>query len=306
MVKVSLKDENNNWLDPVAIDAARGQSCYGVKLHITREVTAVNGSNSAKVISPIKVHLSKDINFNVYGDNAWLYAVVKDYHLPLKDCVVVVRHEPLEGGIINAFVSYQGTRWTRTNIVLGTATGSEQKFTLEHDFFPSTLKIFVNGVQTTDFKFDTSDRSVTLTAAKNAAVTANYSSNRKDEVWLQMTADAAQPTRNDHYTTRFRLKNPDDAAALNLTVSTIRLQLISTLNEKNYSATGSGSVQSVTLSHDPANIDFKVDGNFADYDYDEDTRKLSWTAPANSAVQLHYTWFSGKPVITGWSAGWAV
>lgn len=296
---VKLKNEDNTWTDYMSLDAAKGKIAYGAKFQALYHVDAVNGTNSVK-LDRARVYFSPDLEFNTYGDDAWIYSTVNNYQLKLKNCIVVVKHPELNGSTLTAEVSYQKTRWNRNNILLGTGNGSEQSFTLDYDIFPHTLTVFVNGVATTDYTFDTSTKAITLTAPNGQNVTASFKINREDEVWLPMTADPAQPTNNGYWTTRFELPNPDEVEPW-LTVAGIRFKLTRGIGTEEYTKTATGAAQTLTFKHEP----YEITCNATTYDFDSLTNTLTFTATKNSTVNINAKWRNDTPYINSFAVAYA-
>ena len=286
----------------MTITEARGQTAQGFKTKWIYHVDAANGNNSVKV-RRFKVHWSPDTNSKVYGDVAYIYSNTKYCIRNLSGAVLVVRHEDLDGGSLDADVSFQVTRTRTYGVALGNATGSEQTFTLDKDIFPWSITLYVGGTKTTNFEFDTADRSIKLLAnSANAgkAVTIDYMYNRTDEVWQPMIRDSVQPTGNSLYATRFALPNPDFDSK-NLTTALIRIKLNRGRDTSTVKKTGTGSEVQFTLPHLPDDID--CDCEDWGFDWDESSGKwyCHFNAPAGQQVTFTYSWHGKTPVVTGWS-----
>lgn len=300
-VKIKLRYEaGGDWSDYMSLDDATGKIATRAAFLWSYHVNAVNGSNSVK-LAPVTTYYSTEPDSKVFGDVAYVYSIRKFCTVAVSNCVLVVRHYSLDGGQIQADVSYQITRATKSDVVLGTATGSEQTFTIPDDFFPNSLKIFASGSEITDFDFNTSNHHVKLTATAGALITANYSYPCQDEVWLPMNGDPSQPTGNGLFTKRFALPNPN--SPLKQTVSAIRIKLTRGAGSSSLTKAATGEPQSVKLgSHNVKSKSITCDADI--FDFDEETNRLTFTAPAGQTVHISYDWFGDTPKISGWSATW--
>ena len=291
--------QNGTWTDYMTITEARGQTADAMRVKFIYHVDAVDGNNAA-TSKKFNALISKDVNFLVYGDVAYIISNTKYCVRNLSGAVLVVRHEDLDGGSLDADVSYQVTRVRTTGVALGNATGAEQTFTLTEDIFPWSIALYVGGTKTTDFEFDTADRSIKLlaNAANNGkAVTIDYMYNRTDEVWQPMTRDLVQPTGDGYYATRFALANPLFDSE-NLTTALIRIKLNRGKGTSTVKKTGNGSEQVATLSH--VVDDVSCDAPDWYLDYEDDTAKVHFTAPSGQAVKINYSWHGKTPVVLGW------
>ena len=293
--KISLL-QNGTWTDFLAVKDARGQTATAFKIKRFYHVDACDGTNSVK-IKHVRVYYSPDQDFKVYGDVAYIYSNLKYAYLNLAHCVFVVRHEDLDGGSIDADVSFQKTRYITKQHELGQVTSAEVTFNLPRkDIFPDTLAVYLDGVLTTDYDFDLNEGTITfaadpLRATQLCTVTYNY--NCEEEVWLPMVKDAAQHTGNGLYTTRFALPNPDFDTK-NLTISLVRLKISRGRETTTFSKTATGSTQTVKS--------IVYDDDLLDYD----TFVLSFSAEAGTTVTGSYSWHGKTPVIRGWSVVWNV
>lgn len=291
--------QNGEWTDYMTLTEAKGQNAKGIRPKYYYHVDAFNGTNSVK-IRKFAAHWSPELNFKVYGDTAYLTSVGKNFNLDLKSCVLVVRHEPLDGGSLAADVSFQKKRKTVTGKVLdGNLSAAKKTFTLEDKFLPHTLKLYINGTRTTDFTFDTATNSVTIPFDSSRhgidnTVTADYTYDADEETWLPMTADAAEPADNGLYTTRFFLENTAD----NKKLGAIRLAVTRGRDVKSKSYTATGEEQSVTFSREPDDIECDADS----WVFDDDTNTLTFTSTKDSTVNVSYSWHGQTPVIRGWQA----
>ena len=292
--------QNGEWSNYLTLTEAKGQNAQGIRSKWYYHVDAANGINSVK-INKFRVHWSPYTNFNVYGDTAYLTSTVENFGVNLTGCVLVVRHEDLEGGSIDAHVSFQKKRNTVIGEVVPIVYGSNV-FELAHYPIIATLKVFVDGVLTKPDDIYTASISKNchfiLNVPDGAVVTANYQYGGDDEIWLPMDADTPEPTDNGLYTSRFFLKNPYDSAKQ---LAVIRLTIKRGRNTNSTTRVATGSEQRVHFSHDPD----EVYCDAPDWYHDQDalgTNDIVFTAPEGQTVNISYDWHGITPVITGWQA----
>lgn len=297
--KVQLMNQDGEWSDYMELSAAKAQNAKAVRPKWFYHVDAVDGINSVK-IKKFYIYWSPDTNFKVYGDSAHLTSVIKNFALPLKSCVLVVRHQPLDGGSLQAHVSFQKNRSYVTSEDLGYK--SSGIYQTAHPFIPASLKVYVNGNRAEQFTFQDDCQHFSVAESHWASapynVTCDYSYNSTDEVWLPMDADTPEPADNGLYTSRFFLKNPYDystpSAAIRLTINRGR-------DVKSTTRVATGSAQSISFSKEPDDITCDAD----DWSFDDETNVFTFTAPEGQTVNVSYTWHGKTPVLTGWQAAFA-
>ena len=208
-------------------DDVIGKTVDALAFKYTRAVTEIDGADSACAGRYTVTH-TEDVDSIVFGDTADLYTITKNYFLPLKYCAVIVKHEELNGAGLKAFAKFDPGAYTVTKRNIGTGTGSKQTITLPTAkyFKPSSLRVFVDNVETTKFDFDVNNNSVTLTATAGAAITATYNYNYPAETWIELTADATQRDISDGLrVTRYHCSDVKKYGD-NVMVSAVRLQFI--------------------------------------------------------------------------------
>ena len=208
-------------------DDVIGETVSSLAFKYTRTVTKIDGDDSA-CAGRYTIHTTEDTDAIVFGDSADLYSITKNYFLPLKYCAVIVKHADLNGAGLKAFAKFDPGKYFVTSENLGTADGSKQTFTLAHAKFfdPSTIKIYLDGVQTQNFEFNVEDNTVTLTATAGTVITAGYTYNLKAETWIELTADPTQHDMDNKLrVTRYHCSDVKQYGD-NVMVSAIRLQFI--------------------------------------------------------------------------------
>ena len=213
---------DGDWSDFGDLNSVTDKSVYGVKIKGDMHVTKTNGSD--KIKCKVKYSRTDDVECNAFGDFADIYSITRNYFLPLKYCVVVVKHaELLSGAKIKAYAKFDPSiNWKVYTI--GTGTGSFQNYNLPVNAFidVNNLHVYVNGVETTDYRLYVKDNYINIKADSGATITASSNYNLKTEEWIELDADAAQHDVSDgKFTTRFSSKITKSGVY----VSAIRLRL---------------------------------------------------------------------------------
>ena len=311
-----------------------GKTIYGAKFKRILHVDSPDGTNKVHYTG-FRAKLTEDVECPVFGDFADIHSIVKNYYIPLKYCVVVVKHNELSGGAkIRASVKIDPIM-SAFNQQIGTGTGSSQTITLPTKKFAdiSTLKVYVNGTQTTKYDFNVADNTISITAPNGATISAFYNYNLQLEDWVTLTADTTQRDISDgKFTTRYSYKITDS----NIYVSAIRLRLFrgSEGEEKSVTLpiTPSGEAQSYRLAYnaDISLTNFLVKNSsgaivyglaaspawsyHSDFDYDavsvsfnSKTSTINFTVPKGDyTLEAYYRQNAVTPKVYSWTAGWCV
>ena len=300
--KVKLLPEvGGEWTDYLTLTEALGRTAVAVKPKYYYHVDAVDGTNKVK-IKYFYVYWSPDIDAKTFGEDAYIISEIKNFTLPLTSCVLVVRYESLDGGSISAAVNFQRVRQTVYSESL--PYNSAGTYQTAHPFIPSTIKIYVNGTVTKNFTFESDCQTLHITDSLSSSdtITCDYRYNHEDEVWLDMTADDAEPTDNSLYTKRFYLKNPGSAKKL----GGIKIKLSRGVATVTYKRTATGEEQRIKFAHYPDSITCAADDDSEVWDFDYDTNNIVFSATAGQTVNISYTWHGDTPVIRGYSAAFTV
>ena len=309
-IKARLKNENGTWTDYMTLAETADLDATAVQFKITYKVTTADGSDSAKVnFITVEHTLGKAV---ISGTNANLYSIVADYDVPLQLCYVVIRHNPLEDSSLKAYVNFMKKPARRERLQIGIANGSRQTLTLGEpdlniDF--SSLEIYADDVQLTDFDANSIDSSVTLKATSGAAITATYDYNHGEEEWREMTLDFTEPYKDgETVMSRFVYSLPDEDAA-DKTVSNIKIEMkrASGTESDYYLGKATGKKQLFVLPHfKPKAATITFDNAAVDFIYDDESNVLTLTAPKKTALNVSYKWLGENISIVSWSAGWSV
>lgn len=309
------------------------KTIYGMKIKYNMHVDKVDGSDTVRYKT--KYRYTEDVECNSFGETADIYSITKNYYLPLKYCVVVVKHNELtSGAAIKAYAKLDPSiNWKVYTI--GTGTGSFQNYNLPVSKFidVNNLHVYVNGVETTDYMLYVKDNYININAPEGATITASSNYNLQTEEWIELDADATQHDVSDgKFTTRYSSKITKSGVY----VSAIRLRLFrgqeGNMNTLTLPITPNGQEQSyrfndsdITLSefsvYDPATSQYLYrffnfdpqdaggssnDGQF-EVSFSSKYSLLTFTVPAGDyQIIVKYYKNATRPIVYSWTAGYCV
>lgn len=304
-ITVRLKTANNTWSEYMTLANAANQNAVAVQFKIVYSVANV-GSDSAKVNS-IAVNYTANSDI-LSGDVAELFSIIPNFETDLRLCYLVVRHKKLIDSQINAFANFFPTPKHRERILIGVGTDDTVTYTLGVNGVPdsqidhSSIKIFVDGVQTSNFDYNTETSELTINATADKSILASYDYDCGVEEWRPMDVEFfQQPYRDGTYMTRFSYVLPDEIQASR---ANIRLQFLRPSGSVTNLSLGiaTGKTQQIVLPHVAKTDSIQLN---ADFTYDFDTRVLTFVAPEGTELIISYDWLGEKHKIYSWAAGWS-
>lgn len=312
-VKCQLQAADETWGAWITLAEAENQEAIAVKFKFDYSVVTV-GEDTAKVNSVAVKYIANEPVEIVSGDVAEIYSVIQNFETDLRLCYLVVRHKNLVDSTIEAFCSYLPQPLHRERILLGKGTGSTTQYIMgvngegDAQIDHNTLEVFVDGKKTNDFDFNTETCELTINAAKNKPVTVSYDYGCGAEDWKPMTVEFnQQPYGDGSYMTRWTYSLPDEEAEAQC--ATVRIKLSRPTGKvTNLSiGKGTGMTQQIVLDHYavPDTISLKADSTAVNFNYDEATRILTFSATANKNVVISYTYQGEQHEVYSWAAGWS-
>ena len=304
-ITVRLKQPNGSWSSYMQLADAENLDATAAQFKIVYKVVNV-GSDSAKVNS-IAVNYLANLE-NVTGDYSDLFSVIPNFETDLRLCYLVVRHKKLIDSTIEAFANFFVTPKRRERIFIGEGTGDIAQFILGVDgnrdsqIDHSSIRIFVDGVQTSNFDYNTEVSEITINAASGKSILASYDYDCGLEVWHPMDVEFfQQPYFDGSYMTRFSYILPDDA---DTSIANIRIRFTRPFGSVNNQSLGSatGKTQQIALPHVAVPDSISLN---ADFSYNQDTRILTFVAAKNTDLKLSYDYFGEQHKIYSWAAGWS-
>ena len=169
---------------------------------------------------------------------------------------------------------------------------------------PTSLRIYVDGIEKTGFNFNSGTSQVTLVAPENSVVAASYLYNIEEEIWREMTQTSVEPYKDSGlYASRFEYAMPDDEDGKPIACVKFVLNRPAgdVINE--YLGVGTGLTQTFVLPHKAKIETIKIPN--AEFSYDEDSQMLRIVAPRGIELYLSYSWTSESQEIQGFTVGFA-
>lgn len=300
--------ETEAWSAYSAADNLAGVST-ATQLQFRAACSVVNVGSDVAAINGVSVAYVAE-HETVTGEVADLFSIIPDFETDLRLCYLVVRHKKLIDSTIEAFANFFPTPKHRERILVGTGTGSDKPVTysLGVDGIPdsqidhSSIRVYVDGVQTSDFDYNTETSEINLIAADGVSILASYDYDCGSEVWHPMNVEFfQQPYFDGSYMTRFSYTLPDEFDA---SLANIRLRFNRPSGKvENFSlGTATGKKQQIVLPHVAVTDTIQFN---ADFTYDFDTRVLTFVAPEGTEIIISYDWLGEKHKIYSWAAGWS-
>ena len=306
VVYARLRDADGVWSSYVPYAEVIGQQAEAIRFRIVATVGTIGGDDGG-YCNHIVVRYNTG-GTAVNSNTADIYSTVQNYDTDLQTCYVVVKHSPITDSKLIAYVNFMSPPKHRELITIGTTTGIKQILPLavggvkDTGVDQASIKMYLDGVPYFDFDYNVEVSEVSLTATSGQVVTVSYDYGRDSETWLQMTADDVQPYDDGDQMSRFTYTLPD-ANAVDKQISNVRLQITRPSGKvKNASlGTATGKTQMTVLPHaaDVSTISLN-----ADWNYDEDSQILSYTATKGTALTLNYSWLGEQVYVRSMAAGW--
>lgn len=303
-IQVRIKNAEGTWSDWMTFDDAANQEASHVQFRNSYSVETV-GVDSAHINAIVVKYVSNtDL---VTGSTAELFSIVPNFETDLRLCYVTVRHKQLLDSTIEAFVNFLPAYKTRERIQVGTGTGAASQYTLgvnatvDPQIDPASIRVFVDGVATDEFDYNTAAGQITVNAPSGVSILVSYNYDCGREDWKPMTVEAQQPYGDGTYMTRFTYTLDDDTAAQR---ANIRLRFNRPAGTVTDASLGkaTGKTQQIVLPHlaTTSSIVFN-----ADWSYDFDSRVLTFVAKKNTALKISYDYVGEQHQIYSWAAGWS-
>lgn len=303
-IKVKLKDSAGTWSDWLTFDQAANMEASRVQFRNTYTVENV-GFDSAHINAIVINYVSNDDL--VAGSTAELYSIVPNFETDLRQCYVIVRHKQLIDSTIEAFANFLPAYKTRERIQLGTGTGAPAQYTLgvnstvDAQIDPASIRVFVDGVATDEFDYNTAAGQITVDAPSGVSVIVSYNYDCGREDWKPMTVETQQPYGDGTFMTRFTYTLPDDVDAQR---ANIRMRFNRPAGTVTNASLGkaTGKTQLFVLPHLATASTIVCN---ADWSYDFDSRVVTLIAKKNTALKISYDYVGEQHQIYSWAAGWS-
>ena len=304
-VLIRLRDKFGEWGDWLEMANAAGQEAEAVQFKATYTLTALDGTDEAKVFD-CKVAYVTDA-YNLSGDALEIYTLPQTYYQDLGTCYAMIKHTELLDAEIKAYIKFATLPKQRKNIVIGLGKGTVDTYYLginggiDPRINQNTLHLTANGRTITDFYYNTQTATVDLKADSGAEIRASYEYDVDAENWVEMAGELTQPYGDAGlFMSRFiyRLTNSE-----NKRISAVKfiLERKSGTSDEEILATATGKTLTFTLPHRAKKESVYCTGN---WDYDEETQILTVTGAPDEVIYLSYDWVGIFPQIENVTVGW--
>ena len=311
-VFAKLRDADGNWsAEWMSVEEAVGKNAAAIKFQMRYSVSTIDGSDSA-LCTAINCRYNTG-GLPVAGNFADIYSNVGNYENDLQTCYVVVKHSKLVDSYILAYVNFMDAPKHREQIQIGKSNSTNTPLTLgvsgkkDSGIDPASIKLFADGEPVQDFDYNVEVSTVNLNIGAGKIITASYDYDRDSETWIRMTQDGGQQPYLDDgtYMSRFTY-TLKDADAVNKKISNVRIQLarLSGTTTNYPLGTATGKKQLYVMPHAADSTTILLDN--ADWNYDEDSQVLVYTAPKGTDLKLTYSWRGEQIYVYSFAAGWVV
>ena len=309
-IKAFIKN-NDEWSAEYDLNALKNLEADAIKFRITYTVSALN-AETAKV-DYIQVRYSVGSSSAVANAEAEIVTITQDYENELRFAQATIKHKKLIDSTISAYVSFKAEPKYRELIEIGTGNGESQTYDLKPDgqedndqkVDQTSIRLFIDGVETTGFNYNIETSQVTLTVADGAVLTASYQYNIETEEWREMTCTLTEPYKaSGWYASRFEYSLPDDVGEK--TIATIKFVLArpsGTVTAQSL-GTATGNVQVFVLPHKAKADTISIPN--AEYSYDEDSQMLKVVASRGTSLSLTYDWVGESQEVDAFVTGFSV
>ena len=308
-IRAQLRN-SGEWSSDYQLSELKTLEAEAIKFKITYTVSALN-SETAKVDN-IQIKYSSGGSGAVAGYEADIVTIEQNYENGLRFAQATLRHNKLVDSEIAAYVSFRSQPLERTLIEIGSGTGEVYTYNLKPSnqddndarVDPTSLRIFVDGIEKTGFNFNSGTSQVTLVAPENSVVAASYLYNIEEEIWREMEMTSVEPYKDSGlYATRFEYSMPDDENGKPIACVKFVLNRPAGDVTNEFLGIGTGLTQTFVLPH-KARIDTIRIPN-AEFSYDEDSQMLRVIAQRGNDLLLSYCWTSESQEIRGFTVGFA-
>lgn len=306
-VVVTARFYNGNWTDYMSLTDVSNISASAVQLKAKYAVTTI-GSDTAKVTDATIVYSASTAK--VSGSTAEVITATMHFaeetgNKGASFAQALIKHKKLMDADIKAYASFRTEPKTREMVAIGTGTGQSQTYALaDSNINHDSLVVQINGVPFYGFAYNTETNQVTVSADKDAAITASYEYDWEDEDWKEMTFVSRQVYDADEniYASRFQYTLP--STETDKTICAVKFELIRPNGDvtDEVLGTGTGDTQVFVLPHYARKDTISCTGA---WNYNDDTRVLTVIADKGADIKVSYHWVAESHEIYGLTAGWA-
>ncbi len=304
-VVIRLRDKFGDWGDWLEMANAAGQEAEAVQFKAIYTLTALDGTDEAKVFDCNVAYVTDA--YNLSGDTLEIYTLPQTYYQDLGTCYAMIKHTELLDANIKAYIKYATLPAQRKNIMIGRGNGAIETYYLginggiDPRINQNTLHLTANGRTITDFYYNTQTATVDLKADSGAEIRASYEYDVDAENWVEMAGELSQPYGDAGlFMSRFIHRLTD---SIDKRISAVKFELTrqSGTSYEEIIATSTGKTLTFTLPHRAKKESIYCTGN---WDYDEETQILTVTGAPDEVIYLSYDWTGIFPRIDNVAVGW--
>ena len=292
---------NGEWSEYMSLNAVQMKQASAIQLKAVYTVSNTDGSDSAKISSVV-------IKYNTAGavtstSTTEIVTVTQKFTNDLTYVHAYCKHKELIDAKINAYCSIRKQPQKRVQYQVGNGTGALKTYTLpDSGINQDTLAVYVDGKFISDFGYNTETSEITLTADKDAVVSASYEYGWEMSDWLPMEQGASQINDSGNYTTEYTYTIPSHDGIFTVTAVKFELARPEGHVDNETIGTGTGRRQMIRLPHIARKETIVCNGKWS---YDYDNQRLTIIAPENEPIVISYDWIAESPKVYSIAAGWA-
>lgn len=292
---------NGEWSEYMSLNAVQMKQASAIQLKAVYTVQNTDGSDSAKISGVV-------IKYNTAGavtsnSTTEIVTVTQKFTNDLTYVHAYCKHKELIDAKINAYCSIRKQPQKRVQYQVGNGTGALKTYTLpDSGVNQDTLAVYVDGKFISDFGYNTETSEITLTADKDAVVSASYEYGWEMSDWLPMEQGISQINDSGNYTTEYTYTIPSHDGIFTVTAVKFELARPEGHVDNETIGTGTGRRQMIRLPHIARKETIVCNGKWS---YDYDNQRLTIIAPENEPIVISYDWIAESPKVYSIAAGWA-
>lgn len=289
------------WSEYQPLNNCQMKQASAVQLKAVYSVQSTDGSDSAAIKS-VTVKYSTS-GATVADATTDIVTVTKRFSYGLSYVHAYIKHKQLIDAKINAYCALRKRPAYRDMVQVGNGTGSLTTYKLaDAGINQDTLKVYVDGKAINDYGYNTETSELTITADKDAVISASYEYGWELSTWKQMTQGETQVNDSGEYTTEYVYNVPAHDGAYTVTAVKYSLERPTGHVEEETIGTGTGKRQLIKLPHIARKETIVCNGSWS---YDYDRQLLTIIAPEKEPIVISYDWIAETPEVHAVGAGWA-
>lgn len=289
------------WSEYQPLNNCQMKQASAVQLKAVYSVQSTDGSDSAAIKS-VTVKYSTS-GATVADATTDIVTVTKRFSYDLSYIHAYIKHKQLIDAKINAYCAIRKRPAHRDMVQVGNGTGALTTYKLtDAGINQDTLMVYVDGKAINDYGYNTETSELTITADKDAVISASYEYGWELSTWKQMTQGETQINDSGEYTTEYVYNVPAHDGVYTVTAVKYSLERPTGHVEEETIGTGTGKRQLIKLPHIARKETIVCNGSWS---YDYDRQLLTIIAPEKEPIVISYDWIAETPEVHAVGAGWA-